>query len=74
MQYDYVLKINLYGNIFIEFSLENNVHGYNYYGRDFINSLLLALNEIKPSLESEDNYWTFSIVDKDESADEMIPD
>ena len=72
MQYNYELKLDINGNYFIEFLLENNIHGYNYYGKDFLDSLLLALKEIKPSIENEDNYSFFSVIHKDESANEEI--
>lgn len=72
MQYDYVLNSDLYGNYFIEFSLKNNIHGFNYYGKTFLNDLLLALNEIKPSLKNDDNYWNFNVNPNDEIAEERI--
>ena len=72
MQYDYVLKEDIYGNFFIEFLSENNVHGYNYYGKDFLNSLLSALEELKPSLENEDNNRAFSIIHGDEEIREKF--
>ena len=54
MQYDYFLKTDLYGNVFIEFLLENNIHGYNKYGEVFLNDLLDALGELKPTLKEGD--------------------
>ena len=74
MQYDYFLKTDLYGNVFIEFLLENNIHGYNNYGEVFLDDLLDALGELKPSLKNDDNYWAFNLIHGDESTDDEIKD
>ena len=72
MQYNYSIKKDINENTFIEFSSRNDIHGYNYYGKDFLNNLLSTISEIEPSLNNDDNFCFFEISNINETSEEEI--